>query len=71
MNDVIKSLGLVDQISSVRDRIVNGSGVVLAEVKVFLSKLMNCRVNLNNSSVDAVPDKSRRRGPDTKSTMLC
>jgi hypothetical protein len=50
---------------------MNGSGVVFAEVKVLLSKLMNYRVNLNNSSVNTVSDKGRRRGSDTKSAIPC
>jgi hypothetical protein len=48
---------------------MDSSGVVLAKIKVLLSKFMNCRVNFNNGSVNTVPDKSRRCGSDTKATV--
>ena len=70
MDDVVIGLGLLDQISSVRDGVMDSGRVVLAEVKVLLSKLVNCRVNLNNSSINAMLDESRRCGSDTKTTML-
>jgi hypothetical protein len=71
MNDVVISLGLLDQISGVRNSISDRSRVVFAEIKVFLSKLMNRWVDLNNSSINPMRDKSRRGGSDTKSTISC
>lgn len=71
MNDVVISLGLLDEISGVRNSVSDRSRVIFAEIKVFLSKFMNRWVDLNNSSINAMRDKSRRGGSDTKSTISC
>jgi hypothetical protein len=71
MNDVVVGLGLLDQISGIRNSISDRSRVVFAEIKVFLSKFMNRWVDLNNSSINTMRDKSRRGGSDTKSTISC
>lgn len=71
VNNVVIGLGLLHQVSCIRDSIGNGSRFVLAKIKIFLSELINHWINLNHGSVNAVRNKGRRGSSNAKATVLC
>ena len=69
MDDVVVCFLGFDKTSCVADSIRNHRLVVLLEIKVPARKLMYNRINLHHCGVNTMRDESRRRRPNSKSTI--